>query len=124
MLTPASMPLERLLNHGLKKLEQSSSQINYFLLNPAGHLGEAPVTFFIVLPFTQVIEDVLGTLLTLVVGVLLVGELVVGVLVVGVLAVGVLGVAATGVLAADVGDATASFCFNLTFNVGEEKVIP
>ena len=35
-----------------------------------------------------------------------------------------LGVAATGVLAADVGDATASFCFNLTFNVGEEKVIP
>ena len=91
------------------KLEQGSSRINYFLLNPAGHLGEAPVTFFIVLPFTQVIEDVLGALLTLVVGVL---------------AVGVLGVGATGVLAADVGDATASFCFNLTFNVGEEKVIP
>ena len=88
------------------KLEQDSWRINYFLLNPAGHLGEAPVTFFIVLPFTQVIEDVLGAL----VGALLV--------------VGVVSGAATGVLTAGVAVATASFCFNLTFNVGEEKVIP
>ena len=88
------------------KLEQNSSQINYFLLNPAGHFGEVPVTFFIVFPFTQVIEDVLGAL----VGALLV--------------VGVVSGAATGVLTAGVAVATASFCFNLTFNVGEEKVIP
>ena len=86
------------------KLEQNSWRINYFLLNPAGHFGEAPVTFLIVLPFTHVIEVVLGVLLTLVVG--------------------VLGVAATGVLTAGVAVATASFCFNLTFRVGEEKVIP
>ena len=96
------------------KLEQNSWRINYFLLNPAGHFGEAPVTFLIVLPFTHVIEVVFGVLLTPVVGVL----------VVGVLVVGVVGVAATGVLTAGVAVATASFCFNLTFRVGEEKVIP
>ena len=101
------------------KLEQNSWRINYFLLNPAGHFGEAPVTFLIVLPFTHVIEVVLGVLLTPVVGVL-----VIGVLVIGVLVIGVVGVAATGVLTAGVVVATASFCFNLTFNVGEEKVIP
>ena len=67
------------------------------------------MTFLIVLPFTHVIEVVLGVLLTLVVGVLVVG---------------VLGVAATGVLTAGVAVATTSFCFNLTFRVGEEKVIP
>jgi uncharacterized membrane protein len=33
---------------------------SYFFLKPVGHLGGAPVTFFEVLPFTQVIVDFFG----------------------------------------------------------------
>jgi hypothetical protein len=32
----------------------------YFFLYPAGHLGDTEVTFLVVLPFTQTIEDFLA----------------------------------------------------------------
>jgi uncharacterized membrane protein len=33
---------------------------SYFFLKPVGHLGGVPVTFLVVLPFTQVIVDFFG----------------------------------------------------------------